>query len=262
MRDTGFSCFFAVVFVNSWCCSCKVNSVNCFVFHHPADPMPSCFLVNQPKWSNCTLAGLCSIQQHCLCVWLSLLLRHSSYMEKHFCLLHAKVTDCAYTKWRKLKWEKGDMFLTTAAPPKHSARFLLFTGNPSINQSFRSMLNLMLRSLASYSNRVSQLSKCYYSVTYSTGATWGLSANQNPILKQRNKRTGLTGNCLIFWLLSFDAKFLGIVENFAHAFFTGEMQKPFMILLLQQEIILDLYLKNSVVRQKRNVFLYQKYTLF
>ena len=37
-----------------------------------------------------------------------------------------------------------------------------------------------------------------YSETTSTEATQGLSANQKPILKQRNERADLTGNCHIF----------------------------------------------------------------
>ena len=50
--------------------------------------------------------------------------------------------------------------------------------------------------------------KVIYSETTSTGATLGLSANQKPILKQRNERADLTGNCLIFRLVTFDPKFL------------------------------------------------------
>ena len=46
-----------------------------------------------------------------------------------------------------------------------------------------------------------------YSETTSTGATRGLSANQKPILKQRNERADLTGNCLIFRMVTFDPKF-------------------------------------------------------
>ena len=46
-----------------------------------------------------------------------------------------------------------------------------------------------------------------YSETTSTGTIRGLSANQKPILKQRNERADLRGNCLIFRLVSFDPKF-------------------------------------------------------
>ena len=37
-----------------------------------------------------------------------------------------------------------------------------------------------------------------YSEMSSTGATRGLSANQSPILKQRNEHADLMGNCRIF----------------------------------------------------------------
>ena len=40
-----------------------------------------------------------------------------------------------------------------------------------------------------------------YSKTTLTGATQGLSANQKPILKQRNELADLTGNCHIIFLI-------------------------------------------------------------
>ena len=46
-----------------------------------------------------------------------------------------------------------------------------------------------------------------YSEMTSTGATQELSANEKPILKQRNERADLTGNCLIFRSVTFDPKF-------------------------------------------------------
>ena len=54
-----------------------------------------------------------------------------------------------------------------------------------------------------------------YSEKTSTGATRGLSANQKPILKQRNERVDLSGNFHIFSLVTFDPKFLAVFENFA-----------------------------------------------
>ena len=83
----------------------------------------------------------------------------------------------------------------------------------------------------------------------STGDTRGFSANQKPILKQRNECADLTGNCPIFFLVSFDPKFLAMFENFAHFLSVAEMQNV-LILLLQREIILDLDLKSSAARQK------------
>ena len=47
----------------------------------------------------------------------------------------------------------------------------------------------------------------YYSETTSTGANRGLSANQKLILKQRIEHADLTGNCLIFRLVTFNPKF-------------------------------------------------------
>ena len=49
----------------------------------------------------------------------------------------------------------------------------------------------------------------------SSGATRRLSANQKPILKQRNERADLTGNCLIVGLVTFDPKFLAFEMTYS-----------------------------------------------
>ena len=97
---------------------------------------------------------------------------------------------------------------------------------------------------------MSNLEQSFYSVTTSTGATRRLSANQKPILKQRNERVDLKGNYHIFLIgLTFDPKIWPSLKAL-RVFCTAEMQ-TLLILLLQREIILELDLNSSVARQKR-----------